>query len=105
MIDLATLSLAELHDLVVQAQRELAERQKQERRHIMAEIRALADSVGLTVNFVEEEKASGSLRGRKVAPKYRNPHNPGETWTGRGMKPRWLVELIEQGRDMQEFAI
>ena len=105
MTDLATLSLAELHDLVTRAQRELAERQKQERRQVMADIRALADSVGLGVNFLEEQKDSGSLRGRKVAPKYRNPHNPEETWTGRGMKPRWLVELIEQGRGIDEFRI
>ena len=105
MTDLATLSLAELHTLVTQAQRELAERQKQERRHVMAEIKALADSVGLEVNFKEEEPASGSLRGRKVAPKYRNPHNPEDTWTGRGLKPRWLAELVEQGRDIDEFRI
>ena len=105
MNDFSTLSLAELHNLVAQAQRELAERQKQERRHVMAEIRALADSMGLVVNFQEEEPASGSLRGRKVAPKYRNPHNPEETWTGRGLKPRWLAELVEQGRDIDEFRI
>jgi DNA-binding protein H-NS len=105
MTDLAILSLAELHDLVTRAQRELAERQKQERRHVMAEIRALADSVGLTVNFLEEEKSSGSLKGRKVAPKYRNPHNYEDTWTGRGMKPRWLAELVEQGREIDEFRI
>ena len=100
-----TLCLAELHDLVNRSQRELAERQKQERRHVMAEIRALADSVGLLVNFQGEEQASGSLRSRKVAPKYRNPHNPGETWTGRGLKPRWLTELVEQGPDIDEFRI
>lgn len=104
-MDLSQLSLTELHDLVTQAKRELAERQKAERRQVMADIRALADSVGLGVNFLEEEKASGSLKGRKVAPKYRNPHNPEDTWTGRGMKPRWLAELLEQGRDIQEFAI
>jgi DNA-binding protein H-NS len=34
-------------------------------------------------------RAGGSaLRGKKVAPKYRGP--PGETWAGRGAKPRWL---------------
>jgi len=104
-MDLSQLSLTELHDLVTRAQKELAERQKAERRQVMADIRALAESVGLGVNFLEEEKPSGSLKGRKVAPKYRNPHNPEQTWSGRGMKPRWLAELLEQGRDIQEFAI
>jgi len=104
-MDLSQLSLTELHDLVTRAQKELAERQKAERRQVMADIRALAESVGLGVNFLEEEKTSGSLKGRKVAPKYRNPHNPEDTWSGRGMKPLWLADLLEQGRDIQEFAI
>jgi DNA-binding protein H-NS len=43
------------------------------------------------------------LRGQKVAPKYRGPS--GETWAGRGQRPRWLVALIKQGRKIREFAI
>jgi DNA-binding protein H-NS len=46
---------------------------------------------------------TSSLRGRKVAPKYRGP--AGETWAGRGQRPRWLVALIKQGRKISEFAI
>jgi DNA-binding protein H-NS len=40
---------------------------------------------------------------RKVPPKYRGPK--GETWAGRGVAPRWLVELMKQGRKKEEFAI
>jgi DNA-binding protein H-NS len=35
------------------------------------------------------------LRGRKVPPKYRGPS--GETWAGRGARPRWLVAAIKGG--------
>ncbi len=38
-----------------------------------------------------------------VAAKYRGP--AGETWTGRGLMPRWLSALVAQGRSRQEFAI
>ena len=38
-----------------------------------------------------------------VAAKFRGPG--GETWTGRGLTPKWLTALIEQGRSKQEFAI
>lgn len=38
-----------------------------------------------------------------VAPKYRGPG--GETWSGRGLTPRWLSALIAQGRSKEEFAI
>ena len=44
-----------------------------------------------------------ALKGRKVPPKYRGPG--GETWAGRGARPRWLSALIRQGRKLDEFAI
>jgi DNA-binding protein H-NS len=39
------------------------------------------------------------LVGRKVAVKYRGP-KPGQTWTGRGMPPRWM-----EGKDPAKFLI
>ena len=30
---------------------------------------------------------------KKVAPKYRNPANPEQTWTGRGVSPVWVRDL------------
>ncbi|UNK48905.1 H-NS histone family protein [Lysobacter sp. S4-A87] len=41
----------------------------------------------------------------KVAPKYRNPANPAETWTGRGKQPRWLAAHTAAGRGVEEFLI
>jgi DNA-binding protein H-NS len=43
------------------------------------------------------------LKGRKVAAKYRSPD--GETWAGRGAKPRWLVAAIKEGKKLEDFAI
>ena len=42
------------------------------------------------------------LRGKKVPPKYRSPS--GETWAGRGEKPRWLV-AIKGGKKLDDFLI
>jgi DNA-binding protein H-NS len=44
-----------------------------------------------------------SLKGRKVPPKYRSPS--GETWAGRGVKPRWMVEALKKGKKMESFLI
>lgn len=41
----------------------------------------------------------------KVPPKYRNPANPTETWTGRGKQPRWLAAYTTKGRKVDEFLI
>jgi DNA-binding protein H-NS len=35
--------------------------------------------------------------GRKVAPKYRDPANPANTWTGRGRMPQWVADLNAKG--------
>jgi DNA-binding protein H-NS len=43
------------------------------------------------------------MKGSKVAPKFRGPG--GETWAGRGLRPKWLTALIKQGRKIEEFAI
>ena len=43
------------------------------------------------------------LKGRKVPPKYRD--RAGNTWAGRGAKPRWLVAAIKGGGKLEDFAI
>jgi DNA-binding protein H-NS len=44
-----------------------------------------------------------ALKGRKVPPKYQSPS--GETWAGRGARPRWLVDAIKGGRKLDDFLI
>jgi DNA-binding protein H-NS len=44
-----------------------------------------------------------ALKGRKVPPKYRSPS--GETWAGRGAKPKWLVAAIKGGKKLDDFLI
>lgn len=41
----------------------------------------------------------------KVPPKYRNPANPAETWTGRGRQPRWLAAETAAGKSLEDFLI
>jgi DNA-binding protein H-NS len=41
----------------------------------------------------------------RVFPKYRNPKQPSETWSGRGKQPRWLVAALKAGRTIEEFVI
>lgn len=48
-------------------------------------------------------KSARSKVGGSVAPKFRGPN--GETWSGRGLTPRWLAALQAQGSQKEEFAI
>lgn len=48
---------------------------------------------------------SGAAKPRsKVEPKFRNP-DTGDTWSGRGRTPRWIVEAEQAGTDRSTFAI
>ena len=48
-------------------------------------------------------RPKGSLKGKKVPPKYRGPG--GVTWAGRGVKPRWLVAALKRGKKLDQFLI
>jgi DNA-binding protein H-NS len=43
------------------------------------------------------------LKGRKVPPKYRSPS--GETWAGRGARPKWLAAALKRGKKVEDFLI
>lgn len=53
------------------------------------------------------KKGASSQRRKypKVFPKYRNPNEPSETWSGRGKKPRWLTAAFKAGHTIEEFVI
>jgi len=41
----------------------------------------------------------------RVLPKFRNPEQPSETWTGRGKQPRWLTAQVRSGKRIEDFRI
>jgi DNA-binding protein H-NS len=49
--------------------------------------------------------ASGHRPYPPVNPKYRNPNQPSETWTGRGKQPRWLTAQLKSGKQIEDFRI
>ncbi len=104
MTELADLSESELQAMIENAEKALKHKQESKRKEVMAQIRQLAASIGLTVSFHDANRVS-SRKGIKVPPKYRNPANPEQTWTGRGVPPKWMQELIAAGHDKSEFEI
>ena len=41
----------------------------------------------------------------KVLPKYQNPKNPAEKWSGRGKQPHWLQAQLRAGKPLEHFLI
>jgi DNA-binding protein H-NS len=48
-------------------------------------------------------RGRSAMKGMKVPPKFKGP--AGETWAGRGARPRWLVAALKEGKKLEEFAI
>jgi len=78
----------------------------EERRRLEASLKRL-DSISASVkaNGHTPKPRNGSAK-RSLAPKYRNPINPKETWAGRGHRPRWLVAALKGGKKkLADFAV
>lgn len=71
---------------------------------VAADIRAKMRKYGLTLSDIGSPGKKPSLKGSQVAPKYVNP-TTGQTWSGRGMMPRWLAEAIAAGKTRESFLI
>ena len=72
---------------------------------VLEQRRELESSLSKLGRF-QRGKPSKAVRGYgAVAPKYRNPENPAETWAGRGLKPRWLTAAIKSGKKVEDFLI
>ena len=72
------------------------------RAEIQKQIERMDRAIALVTRPRGKVRAS-ALKGRKVPPKYRSPS--GETWAGRGAKPRWLVAAIKGGKKLDDFLI
>ena len=74
-----------------------SERQNKERAAVRVKAIALAKAHGFEIDDL-----FGRGRKRKVLVKYRDPNNPANTWTGRGLMPRWLVKATKGGKAKKE---
>ena len=70
---------------------------------IEKQLEALGSSIASLGGRMARGGRGNSMKGRKVAPKYRSPE--GETWAGRGAIPRWLKAAIKEGGKLEDFAI
>lgn len=104
MTDYHNLTESELRAMIERAEVALKNKQANKRKEVIAKIKELAASIDVHVEILEEsKKAARSVS--KVPIKYRHPTDPNKAWTGRGMTPKWLRDLLAQGRDIAEFKV
>jgi DNA-binding protein H-NS len=102
VMNLKSMSLDRLVELRDQVDSTLSAKVVDHRRSLESELSKLGRFEGRATT--KSAVGRGGARG-SVAPKYRNPQNPSETWAGRGLKPRWLAAAIKTGKKMDDFLI
>lgn len=97
-INLDALSPAELQALIKSAEAQMGAARKTHIHEVRAKMDALLASSGLTLDEVYPRRGSKGTKSPKaaVAPKYRNPDNAAQTWSGRGKRPLWFVEALKK---------
>lgn len=97
-------SVSELLAQKAAIEQQIAEAQRAERAGAVAKVRALMAEHGLTLADLSSKSATPKRSGTKVAPKYRDS-TTGDTWSGRGLQPKWLRQALATGRKIEDFAI
>jgi len=114
-------NLVDIQSQIEKLQKQAAEIKDREFSKTVQDIRAKMQAFGITIKDLQSAapggrkgKATASAKvkvpaakkkktGAVVAAKYQGPN--GETWSGRGLTPRWLAALISQGQSKDDFAI
>ena len=102
--NISKLSYHELLELSDRIQTAIKQRQAEQQAALREKMEELAAEAGFELEEVVAKRRAGRKRG-KVAPKYRNPSDPSQTWTGRGRQPKWLVAELKSGKALEDFAI
>ena len=99
------MSLAELRAVPALVSAKIAERERVEKDAVKAELAALAKSKGFDMADLFGDAPKAAKERKPVAPKYRNPADGSQTWTGRGRKPKWVEEALASGGTLDDFLI
>ena len=97
----------ELVQQIEKLQQQAEDLRKKELQDVIAEVKAKIQQYGPSASALGlsggKSKSSASAKGT-VKPKYKNPVT-GDTWTGRGRAPKWVVEAEAAGKKRESFLI
>ena len=106
-VDIKNLNHQQLNDLISKAQVRQDELRKEKVGSLRDKIHAMISDEGYTFDDIFGNARGGKGKRAKmpVAPKYSNPANPDQTWSGRGKRPRWFHEALASGKTEKDLAI
>lgn len=123
-MDLSTMSLSELRKHLAKVEGEIRKRTDTTARDLLKKIKKLVDEQGVSLDEVMKSaggasatatrgkrgatagKKAGTAKkvGGKLPIKYRNPKDPSMGWSGHGRRPQWVLDLLAQGKGLDDLA-
>lgn len=105
--DISNLSVSELERLTDEAKALIESKKEKSLDDAYERIMLIVSETGLTLDelIARGNKVNKTSVRKPVAPRYRNPDNSNETWTGRGKQPRWLAAQVAAGAKLDDFLI
>ncbi|SHI55227.1 H-NS family nucleoid-associated regulatory protein [Wenxinia saemankumensis] len=103
-VDYMSMSRKDLEDHQKKLSQALSSVEDREKKKAMEAAERAAAEHGFSL-----AELTGAAKGRKArtkgTAKYRNPEDPSQTWTGKGRRPKWIVEAEDAGRPISDFEI
>ena len=106
-IDLTKMSRTELTKLRADIDKELIEADERERQEALKAAEQAAAKFGFSLDELsgKGKRRKGKQKRAQSAPKFRNPENPEQTWSGLGRKPQWFHDAIANGVPTEKLEI
>lgn len=104
-LDLNKMDKQELERLRADVDQALNTLEARRRKEAREAAMAVAKEHGFKLEDLVAAAASGPKSKSKLPPKFANPDDPSQTWSGRGRKPQWFNDAIASGKSEEELAI
>ncbi|MEL6467609.1 MAG: H-NS histone family protein [Pseudomonadota bacterium] len=105
-INLDKLSRKELEALRNDVDKAIVLRRKTEKQDALAAAQKAAAEFGFSLDELTGKKSGrGATKSASATPKYVNPDNPTQTWTGKGRQPNWFKAAIKAGTTAKKMEI
>ncbi len=101
------LSTSDLHQMKAEIEKELDTRNS--KLQVIEEVKKLAASKGIRIEELFSEFGAMKTKSkRELGPapiRFRHPHHPAFTWSGRGKRPNWMKDALSNGITEDQMCV
>ncbi len=104
-VDFSGWSVAELTKARDEIDSLITKKTEEDKQKLLEKFKAEAEKQGFSLDDILGKSDKSVKPSKSVKPKYRNPDNPSDIWSGRGRKPKWFEACLEAGKTEEDLLI